>query len=1458
MLVNWRGIFFAELDLDRHVTALEGDNGAGKTTALIATYIVLLPDLSRLRFTNLGEGEAIGGDRGIWGRLGEASRPAYAWVNFRAPGGEPVLFGVQLRKGAEPSVDLQQLCIRGLGDEVTLQEVLLQRDLATNDDGVPELSDLRANVERLGGTLEVYATAKEYFAALFEAGVTPLRLTEGEARGRFNEVLRTSMTGGLSRGLTRDLKRFVLQPEEGLGITLRRIQDNLDACHRSRIEVEHARRLQREIGDVYEAGHAMFTCAMTAARGAAEEAEARHTDAQEQAASLRQRIDEVARRDDHLAGRQTAIAEQLREANADLEQLRTRREHVRQGRALVQRIEGLEDQRPGLAQAAAQSQAALTLQVSRGAAAKTLRESRRRSLDEATAGLHNAEAGLEGLQLRVARHKRARHSLQTAREAFDRPVLTAEEAPEAHRAGQVRRGEVDAERRHLRRELHTAEQRRSEFRDVHQALVACVGAVDSGAAHEAARALLAEARDRSDRVARAGSLRRERKGLQDTARRRTRLFERLAASFPEDTPTTTGEIEGRLGAAEADVRERDAAAKRAVDRVARVGQDRVLRQAERTQARQVATRAAELRSAVNAMAGEWEHPVAVAEDLRHLYYGLDARAGEADELARTADAKVQVLTAALEALEESGRGLEPALQRAADSIGGRPLMARFDDVSVEAATAVEARLGPLVDAIIVADVWEAAEAWPDDGPEHVWLIEQHEAELRVKDAGGSVEADGDAGFLAQWSDAWRLTQPPQTPVVGRAARAERRATLEVERVTLSRTADDARAHAAEIRAARRSCAGLLERAALLDLDDPAAARAEAEQAASAAEAAVDDARTARTEAEAAARTARDRLDALRAVSPDAALLDAEDPAALLAGVEAALAGLAEDQRWLNQNTAARGKVRDGLEVLRWPPPTPEDVATMGDRLKALDTLRDRLDAGDEALRAFAEVRDALEDHEAVTELGSLRLGHEDARRRVDEARTAEAAAQAEVNAAEQQLEQARSAASKARAALDALEADVERVTESLLLLAVDRPDEAALQAAEGAVQVLDERIDRARNNDRQVFADRATLKSELSQLESGRRRAEEDVEAAANRWTPLRTRWTALRAKMVDAGLPAELGETPPGDARIHRARLVERLAHARDGASIVNQIKGLGTDPDGDLDAWLVTRTWLRRCLPARLAETPDPRLGLQRLSGHLAGLEARLTNQERALSGNANDVAQYVRQLRRRARRHVERLNQLLAPIAFGSIAGVRLQMTKVPQMEQLLEGLSNQTDLFRPGLPIDQALEELFLRVGGRSSGDRLLDYREYFDLEIQARRRTDEHWRVANPTRMSTGEAIGVGAALMMVVLSAWEQQNRLTRRADAHGTLRLLFLDEANRLSSDNLSVLFELCRTLDLQLLIAAPRVDEAEGNTTYRLSRVTGPDGREDVRLTGRRVAPAKEHLGLEVPVEAPVESEP
>ena len=161
-LVNWRGVFYERYLIDRHVTALEGDNGAGKTTVMIAAYVVLLPDMSRLRFMNIGESGATGGDRGIWGRLGEPGRPSYSAIEFRLANGDRLLAGIHLLRRGEPSVVPTPFLITGLAGDIPLHEVLVLTEDET--ESVPELNELRENATRLGGHFKSYATAREYLA----------------------------------------------------------------------------------------------------------------------------------------------------------------------------------------------------------------------------------------------------------------------------------------------------------------------------------------------------------------------------------------------------------------------------------------------------------------------------------------------------------------------------------------------------------------------------------------------------------------------------------------------------------------------------------------------------------------------------------------------------------------------------------------------------------------------------------------------------------------------------------------------------------------------------------------------------------------------------------------------------------------------------------------------------------------------------------------------------------------------------------------------------------------------------------------------------------------------------------------------------------------------------------------------------------------------------------------------
>jgi len=197
---------------------------------------------------------------------------------------------------------------------------------------------------------------------------------------------------------------------------------------------------------------------------------------------------------------------------------------------------------------------------------------------------------------------------------------------------------------------------------------------------------------------------------------------------------------------------------------------------------------------------------------------------------------------------------------------------------------------------------------------------------------------------------------------------------------------------------------------------------------------------------------------------------------------------------------------------------------------------------------------------------------------------------------------------------------------------------------------------------------------------------------------------------------------------------------------------------------------------VPAQIAEVADPLLALERLRDHLELLESGSVAKKVICAAAPRTWRAASRCSCVAAAGQVRRLNQQLttftsgastasASICAGSIACSR-SYTRCAKARR-------KTCLFSAALPIEEALDAIFKRYGGggRSGGQRLLDYREYIELAVEVRRQASAAWEPANPTRLSTGEAIGVGAALMMVVLTQWEWDANLLRPRGALGSLR---------------------------------------------------------------------------------------
>jgi chromosome partition protein MukB len=1463
VLVNWRGVFYERYQLARHVTALEGANGSGKTTVMIAAYLCLLPDMTRVRFTNLGETGATGGDKGIWGRLGDPGRPSYAALDFQLPDGTRLIAGVHLERKGEPSVEPTPFVVTDVGADIRLQDLFLV--VQGDNEAVPELPDLRENAARLGGRLLVLS-ARDYFATLFEHGVMPLRLSTDEDRNKLNELLRTSMTGGISRALTSELRSFLLRQQPGLADTLQWMRSNLDACRRTRTEVQEATRLHREINDVFEAGQQMFAAAVLATRERAEEYRRRVDDAVQAQLAASERLAEAERTLalvlEDLEATERAYATRLSERDEQ------RATAARIGQAL-RAADEVRERRVALESAGESSRVAAAERDRDHAAYNERRRELSRAEDtylRAAEGLANVQAGLEELHRRAAEHAQVMRCRSQAQSFLGDAEASVERLDEVL----VRCGDelsaVDRERRDTDERLTDAAAHRDAHGEVRVALgLLCGEEVPVERAYGVAGEQLDRLRDLEALSARVTRLASE---LAEARRRATqqedtwRRAEGVGVTRGSGPPAS--QIERLLDAAESERARIDEASRAVRDALETLDRDKEA----------LAVHRRELLDRQPRWHGLQERAVRIAESVQCPLTNraeLDAVRGRlAQDLASLRrDEEDHALRreqrhAEARALLAAGGAIDPHLLRLKDELGASLLAANFEEATVDEAALFEARLGALTQAVVVEDPQSVANALGERTAElsSVWLVSPADGAALI----AGIEADpptSGADVLVKEGPGWRLTRIPSHPRLGRKARECRAAELSEEATRLDEQLVELRARRRSLERLEQDGEALLADHATWLAGDPAPALAEAERRAAEAEQQGERLRQRLTEHADESRALAPRLSALRALLRDARLLDPPDETERAAELAREHAAATAAQAEVARCASARRVVAERLQVLRRPPLSDLDIERLRDTHEMLRQRRGALSDAILALQYVADHRDALQWTDAATQLEhqqALMPALRDQERLAKEARALAGAA------LEQSDQRARESLSRWQ------ETDANRLMAEKELTAAEQrlretgivdPSLSALAEAQQAVARLAEEVGALDRRLAELRTQHGVRGEQRDQAYWRQRDAEEKLAAERREAEPALLRWEQLQVIAAEHRLLGSGFETAAerlagvrGNVNLvqhatrHVGTLLGLLNSAHGGDALLPTVRSLAVETDrGDLpfgerylQAWITIRSWLNRRLPAQVAEVDDPLEALVRLRDQLEALEQRLTGQEQDLRGASEDIANGIRVQVRKARGQVNRLNKNLNHVSFGNIREIRVRMEPDEAMERVLRALGDgaaQELLFQDNLPIEQALEEVFRRhadAGGRMGGHRLLDYREYLHLKVEIRRQVASDWEVANPTKLSTGEAIGVGAALMMVVLGEWENDAKLLRATGSTGSLRFLLLDEANRLSANNLAVLFDLCKTLDLQLLIAAPEVALAEGNTTYRLVRRTTADGREEVRVTGRR----------------------
>jgi len=1453
-LVNWKGVFYERYLLDPNVTALEGANGAGKTTVMIAAYVVLMPDMSRLRFTNLGETGATGGDKGIWGRLGEPGSASYAALEIAVHGGARLVAGVELTQKSEPSVEVAPFLITGLNPEYRMQDLLLQR--RDGADEVPTRAELAENARALGGTLQHFSTAKDYFAALFEHGISPLRLSTDEDRNKFNEMLRTSMTGGISRALTSELRSFLLREESGLGDTLSRMRGNLDACRRTRVEVSEAQRLEHEIAGVYEAGQSMFSAAVLATREEASELQLIVESARSAELGLAQELRELDGAAEERTARHTALAERLARKRAELEKSLENQAQLGHARALVAERTGLEAERKSRDNAELLSRTEREQAAAERAQRLLLREQARQAYERSAQGLADIQKGLDELHRNAHRERRAKNRLQEVRQLLDDPTfaLSALDSCAERAARETER--IDGERLRFARDAELLELRQREHGAATQALALIIGQPSSDLGYERAQRELSRLTRLDELATRAPALATALRETQTLAARQAGARRRAQGlGFTPDQTLSSESLTLALSTAESELTTTQESLREARSTQGRANDEQAATELE---LRELEARSARRNAAYASLSSVEPNPEPWSfERAEELYLRLESELEALRGSDRTLTAQREAALREAAELESQGGSFHPELLRLRDELDAELLVQRFEDIAPEQAAELEARLGPLVNALVVSDPGSVAEqlAGRPRELESIWLVAS-DAQI-VEQAGLPPAAD----VVVPHRFGSRVTRLPATPLLGRRARLARAQSLREAAESLATRLDAAERRGRRLESTLRELRPII-------LDPPRIGGERLGPLRVACHARLERMRDRKRSLELElSRTAKHvselepRVLGLRALLVDAFLLDGRDHAEAYAALTAEMAESEGARRELSRVASARQTLENTQQALRFPPDAPHALQDLAVQRGALDSQRDRWFKVGEALLELRELAGCFDSNaeqraeQTVALVPALEEQHQSAA-------LALSAAEQVLEAAEAAREQAALAWQRTEGERAALVAQCVRLDAELARVGVSDFSSFDSRAHDHLLSELRAEADLCDREEREISMNlglMAERRRELSRTSDGAWRA---IKAAEEQAHPSAQVWQALRASLSQGALAlphyalAALLDAPAprpsaelwADARSKCELLLDRLSSSHGGTELVLALKALlGDDTrsargEAYLKVWLKVREWLGSRVPAQVADVQDPLEALERLRDHLFGLERRLARQESDLRGASEDIARSIEVQLRRAGSQVRRLNQSLGPIRFGSIQGIRVRAERVERMAQVLRALREgdaQELLFQPTLPIEDALNEVFRRyAGGRTGGQRILDYREYVELTVEIMRQSGDTWELANPTRLSTGEAIGVGAALMMVVLSEWERDANLLRGKREHGSLRFLFLDEANRLSPDNLGVLFDLCQSLELQLLIAAPEVARADGNTTYRLVRTVTESGREEVIVSGRRAA--------------------
>ncbi|MDW3134470.1 chromosome partition protein MukB [Vibrio sp. 1288] len=1455
-MVNWNGFFARTFDIDGLVTTLSGGNGAGKSTTMAAFITALIPDQTLLHFRNTTEAGSSQSsrDKGLYGKLQPGA--CYAALDVVNSRNQRLLFAVKLQQvaGRDKKVDIKPFVIQGLPSHVKPTDILVESVSATQA-RVRQINEVKESIVEFEGVqFKAFSSIVDYHAQMFEFGVIPKKLRNSGDRSKFYRLIEASLYGGISSAITRSLRDYLL-PQNG-GVK-KAFQDMESALRENRMTLEAIKTTQ--------ADRDLFKHLITESTNYVAADYMRHANERrkklEQTLSLRSELfgsRETLIEQNNLLNRVQEELELLIESESSLEQdYQAASDHlqlVQNALRQQEKIERYQEDLEELSERLEEQMMVVEEAQERVMMAEEQATVAEEEVDSLKTQLADYQQALDVQQTRALQYQQAVQALEKAKQLLGDDSLTAESAQALVSELKSKESESTNALLSVKHKLDMSSAAAEQFETALKLVQSIVGQVERKDASEHAKTAIAKARESQQIAQNEQQWRAQHRDLERSLNQQRQARELVAEYKKQYHVELTDEITFEQE------RERHATQIESLE----IAQEEVRDQ--RGEQRRLEQNAVAEISKLEAIAPAWIAANDALEKLReqsgeeledrhavmnHMQVVLEQERELSLAKDKLAERRSQ-LDAEIERLASPGGSNDPRLKGLADTLGGVLLSEIYDDITIDDAPYFSAMYGPARHAIVVSDLSGIEEKLVelDDCPEDLYIIE------------GDIDAFDDSSFDAEELEGavcvrmndrqMRYSRLPEIPLFGRAAREQRLELLRNEREEVVEKHAKAAFDSQKMQRLYQAFNLFVSNHIQVAFDaDPEQALATIRDKRNQIARVLADLDAKEQQQRSQLQTSKQALSSLDKLASHMVLVEDESLQARFDELEEKIAQLAEAKNFLNNHAKAVTQLENIASALD---ADPEQFDALEAEYKAADERLQDLKKQIFALSDLVERRHYFAYSDSVDLLNKSSELSEQLKAKLVQAEQMRTRSREELKQSQGQMNQYNQVLASLKSSHQAKLETVQEFKQELQEFGVNA-DEGAEERAMRRRDELHERLHTSRS--RKSEYERTITSTELEMKGLAKR-----LKKVQKEYVELRTFVVAAKAGWCSV---LRLARENDVERRLHKRELAYmsadelrsmsdkslgalRLAVANnDDLRDALRLSEDNARPERKVLFYIAVYQHLRERIRQDIIRTDDPVEAIEEMEVELARLTEELTQRENRLAISSESVASIIKKTIQREQNRIRMLNQGLSNISFGQVKGVRLNVKIRESHEVLLNGLATQQeqhkDLFESTrFTFSEAMAKLFQRVnphidmGQRSPqvlGEELLDYRNYLELSVEVNRGTDG-WLQAESGALSTGEAIGTGQSILLMVVQSWEEESRRLRSKDIV-PCRLLFLDEAARLDAKSIATLFELCDRLDMQLLIAAPENISPEKGTTYKLVRKVFKD-HEHVHVVGLR----------------------